>query len=124
MHAGAGPGRGSVAAAGGGGRDGLHDSPVAQGTRRDLRPARRSGTCRMAPAAHPGGVVEVRQESSPLVCPPPRLIMNLLTPRGPGRGFPSVTKGLLVVVPSVAVVGATGAVGEIMRQVLAQRRFP
>jgi aspartate-semialdehyde dehydrogenase len=30
----------------------------------------------------------------------------------------------LLVVPSVAVVGATGAVGEIMRQVLAERAFP
>src|SRR6266567_883637 len=30
----------------------------------------------------------------------------------------------LFVVPSVAVVGATGAVGEIMRQVLAEHRFP
>src|SRR6516164_9074312 len=28
------------------------------------------------------------------------------------------------VVPSVAVVGATGAVGEIMRQVLQERSFP
>jgi aspartate-semialdehyde dehydrogenase len=30
----------------------------------------------------------------------------------------------LAVVPSVAVVGATGAVGEVMRQVLIERRFP
>jgi aspartate-semialdehyde dehydrogenase len=30
----------------------------------------------------------------------------------------------LIVVPSVAIVGATGAVGEVMRQVLAQRKFP
>ena len=28
------------------------------------------------------------------------------------------------VVPRVAVVGATGAVGEIMRQVLAEHKFP
>src|SRR5258708_1368321 len=28
------------------------------------------------------------------------------------------------VVPSVAVVGATGAVGEVMRQVLSERKFP
>ena len=27
-------------------------------------------------------------------------------------------------VPSVAVVGATGAVGEVMRQVLSERKFP
>src|SRR5437868_10428016 len=33
-------------------------------------------------------------------------------------------KGPRVVVPSVAVVGATGAVGEIMRQVLSERKFP
>src|SRR5207244_11475998 len=35
----------------------------------------------------------------------------------------SVTKGPLVL-PSVAVVGATGAVGEIMRQVLVEHDFP
>src|SRR5207244_6764846 len=34
----------------------------------------------------------------------------------------SVTKGPLVL-PSVAVVGATGAVGEIMRQVLIEHKF-
>src|SRR5213076_983306 len=28
------------------------------------------------------------------------------------------------VVPSVAIVGATGVVGEVMRQVLTERRFP
>src|SRR5438552_7896306 len=33
-------------------------------------------------------------------------------------------KGPRVVVPSVAVVGATGAVGEIMRQVLSEHKFP
>lgn len=30
----------------------------------------------------------------------------------------------MIVVPSVAVVGATGAVGEVMRQVLAEHKFP
>jgi aspartate-semialdehyde dehydrogenase len=33
-------------------------------------------------------------------------------------------KGLLTVVPNVAVVGATGAVGEIIRQVLLEHKFP
>src|SRR5205823_6334819 len=33
-------------------------------------------------------------------------------------------KGTLLVVPSVAVIGATGAVGVIFRQVLAEHRFP
>src|SRR5258707_5104088 len=33
-------------------------------------------------------------------------------------------KGLFVVVPSIAVVGATGAVGEVMRQVLSEHKFP
>src|SRR6516225_4398655 len=36
----------------------------------------------------------------------------------------SFAERLLLVVPSVAVVGATGAVGEIMRQVLEEHRFP
>src|SRR5579862_2960369 len=31
---------------------------------------------------------------------------------------------ITAVVPSVAVVGATGAVGEVMRQVLTERKFP
>src|ERR1051325_2410372 len=31
---------------------------------------------------------------------------------------------ILIVIPSVAVVGATGAVGEIMRQVLVEHAFP
>src|SRR5205814_9671259 len=38
--------------------------------------------------------------------------------------LPPFTKGFPPVVPSVAVVGATGAVGEIMRQVLVERAFP
>ena len=29
-----------------------------------------------------------------------------------------------MVIPNVAVVGATGVVGEVMRQVLAERDFP
>src|SRR5262245_33039976 len=37
---------------------------------------------------------------------------------------PQITEREYSVLPSVAVVGATGAVGEIMRQVLAERRFP
>src|SRR5262245_29989159 len=36
----------------------------------------------------------------------------------------SFAERLSLVLPSVAVVGATGAVGEIMRQVLEERRFP
>src|SRR5207245_2689544 len=43
----------------------------------------------------------------------------------PGGGMDvSFTKGPRVVVPSVAVVGATGVVGEIMRRVLSERKFP
>ena len=44
-----------------------------------------------------------------------------------GRGVSWVAvvmKGTPFVLPSVAVVGATGAVGEIMRQVLDERSFP
>ena len=33
-------------------------------------------------------------------------------------------KGQVTVTPNVAVVGATGVVGEVMRQVLAERNFP
>ena len=53
----------------------------------------------------------------------------------PNRTFPSIlqspctpprplTKGTPAVAPSVAVVGATGAVGEVMRRVLEERSFP
>jgi aspartate-semialdehyde dehydrogenase len=38
--------------------------------------------------------------------------------------FPLFKKGRTKVIPSVAVVGATGAVGEIMRQVLLEHDFP
>src|SRR5262249_4023587 len=42
-----------------------------------------------------------------------------------GCGFPlSVYERVLRVLPSVAVVGATGAVGEVIRQVLVERQFP
>jgi aspartate-semialdehyde dehydrogenase len=37
---------------------------------------------------------------------------------------PRLTKGTPDVLPSIAVVGATGAVGEVMRQVLQERNFP
>src|SRR5262245_22819378 len=37
--------------------------------------------------------------------------------------LPSFMKGAAIVVPSVAVMGATGAVGEVMRQVLIERKF-
>ena len=38
--------------------------------------------------------------------------------------YSPLTKGITAVVPSVAVVGATGAVGEVMRQILIERKFP
>src|SRR5215469_6584766 len=38
--------------------------------------------------------------------------------------IPILHERVVTVVPSVAVVGATGAVGEVMRQVLSERKFP
>jgi aspartate-semialdehyde dehydrogenase len=40
------------------------------------------------------------------------------------RLFPSETKGNLIVEPSVAIVGATGAVGAVMRQVVEEHGLP
>src|SRR5713226_6100539 len=51
------------------------------------------------------------------------LVCELLYTKG-ANDFFLRGRGLPVVVPSVAVVGATGAVGEIMRQVLIEHNFP
>lgn len=41
-----------------------------------------------------------------------------------GVVFPNKVKGIVNVVPSVAIVGATGVVGEVMRQVVAEHNLP